>query len=100
MDYELFITSLEKTTPPADLPLALLSLWHDAQGNWDIAHETIQNEPGETCAWIHAYLHRKEGDLWNARYWYNKCGRSEFKGSLSEEWERIVRSLVEERKAA
>ena len=100
MNYERFMASIEHTSPPAELPLSLLALWYDARGNWDLAHETIQNESDETCAWIHAYLHRKEGDLWNARYWYNKCGRGEFKGSLSEEWQSITRSLLEERRAA
>lgn len=100
MNYQLFMASLEHTSPPAELPLALLALWHDARGNWDLAHETIQNESDETSAWIHAYLHRKEGDLWNARYWYNKCRRSEFKGSLTEEWQSIARTILEERKAA
>ena len=59
--------------PPASLPPPLRALWHDANGDWDAAHQVAQDIDDETGAWIHAYLHRKEGDLANAGYWYRRA---------------------------
>lgn len=79
---------------PFQLPKPLQALWHDKQGNWDTAHEIVQNASDADSAWVHAYLHREEGDPSNARYWYRRSGQPEFSGSLAREWEEIVRNLL------
>jgi len=90
-----FQASLESDSrPPADLPAALQALWWEAKGNWDAAHQLAQDIQGAEGAWVHAYLHRKEGDLGNARYWYARARKSEFEGNLGQEWEHIVKSLM------
>ena len=75
----------------------LLALWWDAKGDWDRAHEVAQDVPGADGAWVHAYLHRKEGDSGNAAYWYAQAGRPVAKDSLEAEWERIVADLLTRR---
>lgn len=97
-----FKTSLTGTTPPADLALA--ALWWDAKGDWNAAHAHVQRDEGNpACDWVHAYLHRKEGDLSNAGYWYRNAGRPAASGSLEYEWQAIVAALTgakeEQRKA-
>jgi hypothetical protein len=72
----------------------LLALWWDARGDWNRAHEVAQDVAGPDGAWVHAYLHRKDGDLENARYWYRRAGRSVATGDSRVEWEGIVRELV------
>ena len=62
---------------------------------WDRAHEIAQGIPTVEGSWVHAYLHRKEGDLWNARYWYNRAGRAESKDDLDTEWREIVNDLID-----
>lgn len=89
-----FKATLSGTTPPAGLPQALVALWHDAKGDWDAAHRIAQDIPGKTGAWVHAYLHRKEGDLSNASYWYRVAGKVEANGSLIDEWATIVEELL------
>ncbi|MBE7212415.1 MAG: hypothetical protein INR65_15450 [Gluconacetobacter diazotrophicus] len=69
---------------------ALLALWWDARGDWERAHTVAQDLPGPDGALIHAYLHRKEGDLGNAGYWYRRAGRPVATGSLEEEWQGLV----------
>lgn len=71
---------------PEGLSLAAQALWWDAQGNWDRAHACAQEQSDAAGDAVHAYLHRKEGDLPNARYWYARAGRSVFEGTLAEEW--------------
>ncbi len=61
----------------------------EKNGDWDKAHELIQDLSTQEAAWIHAYLHRKEGDDWNARYWYSRAGKPFFKGSLDKEWQEL-----------
>ena len=65
----------------------------DKNGDWNAAHELIQHLPTEEAAWIHAYLHRKEGDDWNARYWYDRAEQPVFQESLEDEWELIYEKL-------
>lgn len=77
---------------------ALLALWLDAKGEWDKAHVVAQEVAGREGAWVHAYLHRKEGDVGNAAYWYRQAGQPVERGDLREEWERIVRELIARRK--
>jgi len=85
--------SATQPTPPDNLSAPLRALWHDARGDWDAAHRVAQDIDDETGAWIHAYLHRKEGDLGNAAYWYRHARRPVATGSLDEEWEAIVTEL-------
>lgn len=70
---------------PENMSIQLQALWWDAKGNWEKAHELIDHLDDNISAHIHAYLHRVEGDMWNARYWYNKAGQPEYKGTLEEE---------------
>lgn len=69
------------------------ALEQDKAGNWNKAHELIQDLSGQDAAWIHAYLHRKEGDDWNARYWYERAGKPFYSGSLEAEWDLIYRHI-------
>jgi hypothetical protein len=82
--------------PPADASGALQALWHDARGDWDRAHESAQADTGRDGAWVHAYLHRKEGDLGNAGYWYARARRPQPEEgvTLADEWAEIVRALL------
>jgi hypothetical protein len=74
---------------------ALLALWWDAKGEWDKAHEIAQDVDGADGAWVHAYLHRKDGDLGNAGYWYRRAGRAVATGDSRVEWEGIVREMLD-----
>lgn len=94
MNIDLFRKSLQSSTAPAGVDIYLQSLWEDAKGNWDKSHQLIQDLPDKTAAWIHAYLHRKEGDIWNADYWYNRAGRKRPGKSLEEEWLDIVNYCI------
>jgi hypothetical protein len=86
--------TLSASTPPATVRGAVLALWHDAKGDWDAAHRVAQDVEGPTGAWVHAYLHRKEGDAGNAAYWYRRAGRSVAETSLEEEWTQIAAALL------
>src|ERR1041385_475099 len=94
MDLQQLQESTEADQPPAELPLALAALWWDFKGDWAKAHECAQQRETPEHAWVHAYLHRKEGDLDNARYWYRRSGRAPFNGSLEEEWANIAIALL------
>lgn len=94
MDLEAFRSSLSEDAPPAELGPALQALWWDAAGNWDKAHECAQAKDDEPGMRVHAYLHRKEGDLDNARYWYRRVAWPEAKTSLDEEWTALARDLL------
>jgi len=95
MTFEDFRDSLEQDDPPGVLSLALVGLWWDGKGDWTKAHESAQQDEGPAGAWVHAYLHRKEGDAANAAYWYQRAGRSPSQKSLTEEWNEIAHSLLE-----
>ena len=86
--------SLADTGPDAALSPPLAALWWAAKGNWDAAHKIVMNEETREAAWVHAYLHRVEGDLGNAGYWYRQAGQPVAKDSLEAEWERIVSALL------
>jgi hypothetical protein len=90
-----FKQSLSLPTPPSSLNVYLQSLWLDGKGEWEKSHDVIQDVPDKTASWIHAYLHRKEGDIWNADYWYSKAGKSRPSASLEKEWEDIVSYCLE-----
>ncbi len=79
---------------PVVLSGPLRALWHDAAGNWDEAHRVVQDDESAAAAWVHAYLHRKEGDGSNAGYWYARAQKPRFEGSLASEWESIARDLL------
>ena len=85
---------MSQDVPPAHLTPALAGLWWDAKGDWDKAHDSAQQDEGPAGAWVHAYLHRKEGDLSNAGYWYNRAGKSVAKTTLAAEWDEISAALL------
>ncbi len=89
-----FLKSTAGTAAPAGLGPAMRALWHDARGEWDKAHALAQEAGGADGAWVHAYLHRKEGDETNAGYWYRRAGRPAARGALNTEWEEIARTLL------
>jgi hypothetical protein len=96
MNLTTFQQSINSSTPPAQANVYLQALWYEAKGDWDKAHELIQDLPDKNAAWIHAYLHRQEGDTWNADYWYRRAGRKRPQQTLQEEWESITTALLEE----
>lgn len=97
MTLETFKESLLNQSIPPSLSKYLQALWYDAKGDWDKAHQIIQDIDDKTAAWIHAYLHRKEGDIGNADYWYRQAGRKRLAVSLEQEWESIVKELIADR---
>ena len=96
MDLETFKSSVENAAPPAELSTALQALWQDAKGNWDTAHKLAQDTPDSIGSWVHAYLHRVEGDESNADHWYKRADRPHSKAPLPEEWEEIASALLQE----
>jgi hypothetical protein len=88
---------LSLSAPPGHFSTFLKSIWWDKKGNWDQAHEEIQDLQGPEAAWIHAYLHRKEGDLWNADYWYRRAGKKRPDCSLEEEWSKLKEYFLEKK---
>jgi hypothetical protein len=96
MDYASFKRTLDGAAPPADCGLALRALWQEAKGDWDAAHKLAQEQDDARGAWVHAYLHRVEGDERNAGYWYRRAQKPHSKAPLPEEWEEIVRALCGE----
>jgi hypothetical protein len=89
-----FKRSVSKVKPPPGLAAALVALWWEAKGDWERAHALVMDEGGKDCAWVHAYLHRLEGDLGNAHYWYGQAGKAPPKGRLPAEWDGIVQVLL------
>lgn len=95
MTLEEFRASLTTPEPPPALDCALQALWWEAQGHWDRAHECAQvNDADPRAAWVHAYLHRNEGDLANAAYWYRRAGRPVAHDALEAEWLAIAAELL------
>ena len=94
MNLETFKASIAADTPPAATSSALQALWYDAKGQWDKAHELAQQQPDLIGAWVHAYLHRKEGDESNAGYWYKRADKPHSKAELSAEWDEISSALL------
>jgi hypothetical protein len=86
--------SLAQSAPPAGLSLPLQALWWDAKGDWARAHECAQADEGPDGSWVHAFLHRREGDLANAGYWYRRAGRQPAQGSLDDERTAIFVALL------
>ena len=94
-----FMASLEGAAPAPTFSAPLAALWWAAKGDWDKAHKIVQDEETADAAWVHAYLHRVEGDLGNAGYWYRRAAKPAAKDSLEAEWERIVSAFIEGGKA-
>jgi hypothetical protein len=94
MDIKAFRASLASAAPPDGLNPSLKALWFDARGNWDGAHDAAQADEGGAGDWVHAYLHRKEGDAGNAAYWYRRARKPVCQASLEEEWTAIVSELL------
>ncbi len=88
--YKEFMDTLEQKSPSPDWPITLCALWWDAKGDWQTSHEIAQDIHSDIGNWIHAYLHRKEGDEWNAGYWYRKANRPFPDVSLEEELQELV----------
>ena len=89
-----FKSSLSGAAPAPKLDAPLAALWWAAKSGWDQAHKLVQDEPSADAAWVHAYLHRVEGDSANAGYWYRQAGQPVAAGSLEAEWERITSALL------
>ena len=94
MTFEDFKSSLEADAPPVPCAPLLRALWFDGRGRWEDAHRVAQDVEGADGAWVHAYLHRKEGDASNARYWYRQAGKPAAAGPLEQEWDDIVQALI------
>ncbi len=94
MDLREFRVSLDGAVPPDAVSLPLQALWWEAKGDWEKAHECAQADPGPLAAAVHAYLHRKEPDLANARYWYNRAGRPPATATLDQEWDSLAVELL------
>ena len=94
MDLNAFTRSLAGEAPPPGLPGAAAALWWAAKGDWHRAHTVAQDNPDAAGAWAHAYLHRVEGDLSNAGYWYGRAGKPACTAPLDEEWRAIAAALL------
>jgi hypothetical protein len=89
-----FTRSVAKTKPPPGLAPALAALWWAGKGDWERAHALIMEEGGKDCAWVHAHLHRVEGDLGNGRYWYGQADKAMPTDPLPSEWDSIAAALL------
>ena len=94
MTFAEFKTSLTQTTPPAGLSKELQALWYAGQGRWQQSHEIAHEKNTPNYCWVHAYLHRQQGDQGNANYWYQRAGRKMPNVGLEQEWENIVAELL------
>ena len=94
MDVTSFRASLSADLPLADLSPPLVELWWAAKGEWDKAHAVAQGQEDQPSAWVHAYLHRVEGDQSNAGYWYRRAGRPAATEPLESEWTKIAEALL------
>ena len=94
MDLKTFKASTKKNTPPKGMSLSLEAMWYQAKGNWGEAHRLAQSEKSPAGSWVHAFLHRVEGDIGNASYWYRLADRPVCTSCLNDEWEKIVVALT------
>ena len=93
MNYDNFIKLTKESNPSDTLSGIHLALWHAMNNNWDMAHNIVQDINTDIASWIHAYLHRVEGDLGNANYWYNRAGKKSSTESLEVELNNIIKSV-------
>ena len=92
---ELYRDSLSDEAPPANFDPALQGLWWAGKHDWDRAHGCVQQHEGDRrCDWVHAHLHRIEGDLTNAGYWYRQAGQQMATVPTDQEWEQIAVALL------
>ena len=97
MTFDEFKASLSDDAPPATVGAPVRALWMEAANDWDGAHDALQGQPdGNGSAWVHAYLHRVEGDLPNADHWYRRANQPSSSAPLPEEWDEIARALLQE----
>lgn len=96
MNIEEFEQSTQESEPRTDFSEQLKALWWDANDHWEKAHDIAQDLDSKDGAWIHAYLHRKEGDLSNARYWYHQAGKATYEGPLQEEWRQLASAFLQQ----
>jgi hypothetical protein len=94
MQFEEYANSLNSNYPPENINQFAQAMWYDAKGDWEKAHNIVQDIENKTAYRIHAYLHRKEGDSGNAGYWYNKASTKLPDYSLEKEWEEIVKAVL------
>jgi hypothetical protein len=94
MNFEEFLKSIHNDSPSTLLSETLTSLWWDKKGSWDTAHTIAQNIPTKEGSVVHAYLHREEGVLWNADYWYSRAGRKRPDIPLVQEWKLLVEEML------
>ena len=94
MTFEEFFESINNDQPAPDLSETLMSLWWDKKGNWDRAHSIAQDIFTTQGSAVHAYLHREDGVLWNADYWYSRAGRTRPDMSLEAEWQQLVEEML------
>jgi hypothetical protein len=94
MTFEEFQASVGRGEKPEGVSAELLALWTEARGDWKGAHEIVQDIESREAAWVHAHLHRREGDLGNAAYWYARARKSVCNAPLEDEWAQIARELI------
>jgi hypothetical protein len=94
MNLDEFRNTIDQSDPPDGMSFALRTLWWDAKGDWQRAHACAQQDRSQTGSSVHAYLHRKEGDMSNAAGWYSRAGRAQPTGPLEDEWEMLARQLL------
>ena len=97
MTLDEFKASLGAPAPPAALAPALIALWQLTKGDWQRAHKIVQAESDPASQWVHAHIHRVEGDLGNAGYWYRRIGKEPCEISLEEEWDEIAAAVLRQR---
>lgn len=96
MNYDEFISSLSSDQPPQEITPVMKALWYDGKNDWENSHNIAQDIDDKNGSWVHAYLHRKEGDISNARYWYSRAGKNEPHVPLKEEWESLVKYFIQQ----
>ena len=96
MDLQSFRASLDDDAPPKGVAVALEALWYEAKGDWHLAHRLAQSQNDAMGAWVHAYVHRREGDDANAGHWYRRAGKPASKAPLQAEWDEIAAALLGE----
>ncbi|MHA4896744.1 hypothetical protein ACXZ1K_18490 [Pedobacter sp. PWIIR3] len=94
MNIEVFLKSIEEKALPANLSPHLQALWYDGLGDWQSAHAIIDHLNDTASAHVHAYLHRKEGDIWNADYWYKRAGKARPSATLAQEWQQLLETYL------
>mgnify|MGYP006099534961 FL=1 len=94
MNLETFRASTTDDKPPTELSTPLEAMWYQGKGDWEEAHRLAQSQNNPSVSWVHAHLHRVEGDLGNAAYWYRRADKPVCDSSLNDEWEEIVAKLI------